>query len=101
MLRARTALPHAAMRVGFADAAFAGVMNTLCPEDAEAQSGFKWNPYALGTIAFLQGDREALERPEKALSQAAQDRDSTLRTKALARRGQCFDQPCRAAYACR
>lgn len=87
---------------GQTDAAIAGAMKTLRPDDAEAKSPFKWNAYALGTVAFLRGDRAALEQQRAALAKAAEDEPANgPNVKSLSRLSQCFGQPYRVAYRCK
>lgn len=74
---------------------------TLRPAEGAQASGFDWNDYANATIAFLQGDRRALQTSRDRLAIAADKMEFNVpNLRAVDRLLQCFGQPYKAAYAC-
>ena len=96
---------HAAQalaRAGDSTRAIEVARQTRRPQAAEADSEFQWNAYVDATVAFLQGDREALEAHRRQL--AAASARSALNRPNLAsveRLQRCFGQPYKQAYRCR
>jgi hypothetical protein len=75
---------------------------TRRPDAGEAVSEFQWNAYVDATIAFLQGDRSALDKNHNHLAAAsaksAMNRPNLVSVERLQR---CFGQPYKQAYSCR
>ncbi|MBW8758400.1 MAG: hypothetical protein JF586_12380 [Burkholderiales bacterium] len=64
-------------------------------------SGFDWNDYANATIAFLQGDKPALQATHDRLAAAATKNESNQpNLRSTDRLLRCFGQPYKIAYAC-
>ncbi len=81
--------------------AIAAARATLRPQDSDAGSGFDWNDYANATIAFLQGDRAALDASRAKLAAAAEKAAfNGPNLKAVDRLARCFGQPYKVAYSC-
>lgn len=74
---------------------------TLRPEASEADAEFQWNVYVNATIAFLQGDGEALKRHREHLAVASAkfpiNRPNLV---SVDRLQQCFGKPYKEAYSC-
>jgi len=82
--------------------AIAAARATLRPEGSDASSGFDWNDYANATIAFLQGDKAALEANRARLAAAAEKSEFNLpNLKSVDRLVRCFGQPYKVAYQCK
>ena len=74
---------------------------TLRPPHADDSSGFDWNDYANATIAFLQGDRPALQKSRDLLAAAAQKSEfNQPNLRSADRLLRCFGQPYKIAYEC-
>lgn len=81
--------------------AIAAARATLRPAGSDAGSGFDWNDYADATIAFLQGDRTALDASRAKLAAAAETSGfNTPNLKSVDRLARCFGQPYKLAYEC-
>ncbi len=81
--------------------AIAATRATLRPEGSDAGSGFDWNDYANATIAFLQGDRAALDASRAKLAAATEKSEfNGPNLKAVDRLVRCFGQPYKVAYSC-
>ncbi len=81
--------------------AIAATKQTLRPPGSDRDSGFDWNDYANATIAFLQGDRPALELNRERLAAAAKvARINEVNLRAVDRLARCFGQAYKAAYDC-
>jgi hypothetical protein len=94
---------HAQMEAmaGQTDAAMTTARATLRNQRDDEKSVFRWNPYVLGTTAFLSRDLQGLETQRAMLARAAEASDMNLpNAKALARLKACFDRPYREATAC-
>lgn len=88
-------------RAGHTAEAVAAARATLRPEGSDAGSGFDWNDYANATIAFLQGDRAALDANRARLAAAAGKSEfNAPNLKSVDRLARCFDQPYKVAYSC-
>lgn len=82
-------------------AAIAATRATLRPPHSDDESGFDWNDYADATVAFLQGDRAALQASRARLAQAlATSEFNGPNLKAVDRLERCFGQPYKVAYDC-
>jgi len=80
--------------------AIAAARQTLRSDDDDA-SGFDWNDYANATIAFLQGDRPALQASRDRLAAAvAKSEFNQPNLRSTDRLLRCFGQPYRIAYEC-
>jgi hypothetical protein len=74
---------------------------TLRPTELELKSGFHWNPYALGFVAFMERDKRVLERNVAKLREVvATEPKNALNLASLRRLLACFDLPYQAASAC-
>ena len=88
-------------RAGQTAEAIAATRQTLRPPHGGDDSGFDWNDYADATIAFLQGDRAALQASRDRLaSAAAKSPFNAPNLKAVDRLERCFGQPYKIAYDC-
>lgn len=86
---------------GRTDDAIAAARATLRPQGSDADSGFDWNDYADATIAFLQGDRAALDASRAKLAAAAEKSEfNGPNLKAVDRLSRCFGQAYKVAYNC-
>jgi hypothetical protein len=75
--------------------------STLRSEEAESRSEFKWNEYALGVIAFLEGRKEELQRHADKLAESATKQAMNAPNYASLRRLlSCFGQPYAVASTC-
>lgn len=73
--------------------------NTL--RGGEDASGFDWNDYANATIAFLQGDKPALQASrERLAAAAARQAFNQPNLRSTDRLLRCFGQPYKVAYDC-
>lgn len=74
---------------------------TLRPAGSDAGSGFDWNDYANATIAFLQGDKAALDANRAKLAAATEQSEfNGPNLKSVDRLARCFGQPYKVAYEC-
>jgi hypothetical protein len=74
---------------------------TLRPAHSDDQSGFDWNDYANATIAFLQGDKPALQKSRDLLAAAVQKSEfNQPNLRSTDRLLRCFGQPYKRAYDC-
>jgi hypothetical protein len=74
---------------------------TLRPDEVESNSDFRWNFYALGVIAFLEGSREELERNANKLAEnTAKEPLNSPNLASLRRLLSCFGQPYSVASTC-
>jgi hypothetical protein len=81
--------------------AIAAARTTLRPPHSDDDSGFDWNDYANATIAFLEGDKAALQASRAKLAEAtAKSEFNGPNMKAVDRLERCFGQPYKIAYAC-
>jgi hypothetical protein len=81
--------------------AIAAARQTLRPPGGDDESGFDWNDYANATIAFLQGDKAALQASHDLLAAATSKADiNQPNLKAVERLQRCFGQPYDVAYSC-
>jgi hypothetical protein len=88
-------------KAGRTDEAIAAARATLRPPHADDASGFDWNDYANATIAFLQGDRPALQASRDALAAAAAKAEfNQPNLRSADRLLRCFGQAYRVAYEC-
>ena len=88
-------------RAGQTAEAIAATRQTLRPPRGSDDSGFDWNDYADATIAFLQGDKPALQASRALLAGAAAKSEFNLpNLKAVDRLERCFGQPYKIAYDC-
>ncbi len=88
-------------QAGRTNEAIAAARATLRPAGSDAGSGFDWNDYANATIAFLQGDRPALQAARDRLAEAvAKSEFNQPNLNSTDRLLRCFGQPYKAAYAC-
>lgn len=88
-------------RAGNTAEAIAAARATLRPEGSDGDSGFDWNDYANATIAFLQGDRAALDADRAKLATAAEKSEfNAPNLKSVDRLARCFGQPYKVAYSC-
>lgn len=75
---------------------------TLRAEESEAKGEFQWNEYVNAMIAFLQGDRESLQRHRDRLALATNTYPINQPNLASVERLQrCFGKPYKVAYSCR
>ena len=77
---ANASMPNRALRY------FRRSLNPIQP----ASSGFDWNTYVLGVIAFFERDREVLLQKMSVL-RASPDPGNQMNGRALARMNKCFD----------
>ena len=81
--------------------AIAAARTTLRPPHSDDSSGFDWNDYAEATIAFLQGDRSALQASRAKLAQAMEKSEfNGPNLKSVDRLERCFGKPYKIAYDC-
>lgn len=81
--------------------AIAAARTTRRPDGGDADSGFDWNDYVDATIAFLQGDRAALDASRAKLAAATEKAEfNGPNLKAVDRLARCFGQPYKVAYSC-
>ena len=81
--------------------AIAAARATLRPAGSDDASGFDWNDYANATIAFLQGDRAALQANRDRLAEAVAKSEMNLpNLRSADRLLRCFGQAYKIAYAC-
>jgi len=75
---------------------------TRHPDAAEAAAEFQWNACVDATIAFLQGDRRALDEQHERLAQAtARAEINRPNLVSVDRLQRCFGRPYKQAYLCR
>lgn len=95
---------HQAQMEAFAGrtaSAVANALATLREPGEDAQSPFRWNPYVLGTVAFLQQDLKALAAQREELARAATaDPMNRPNARVLDRLSACFGKPYQEAYSC-
>ena len=88
-------------KAGDTAAAIDAARLTLRPPPSDAASGFDWNDYANGTIAFFQGDKVSLLSARGRLAEAAANAEVNLpNLKSIDRLLRCFGQPYKIAYSC-
>jgi len=88
-------------RSGQTAEAIAATRQTLRPPHSDDDSGFDWNDYATATIAFLQGDKPALQASRALLAGATANSEFNLpNLKAVDRLERCFGKPYKVAYDC-
>ncbi len=88
-------------RSGRTAEAIEATRQTLRPPHSDDDSGFDWNDYANATIAFLQGDKQALRANRARLLEAAARSSFNLPNLETANRlVNCFGQPYKIAYDC-
>ena len=88
-------------KAGQTDEAIAAARATLHPPHGDDASGFDWNDYVDATIAFLQGDKPALQKGRDLLAAAAQQSEFNLpNLRSADRLLRCFGQPYKRAYDC-
>ena len=81
--------------------AIAAARSTLRAPHGDDDSGFDWNDYANATIAFLQGDKPALQQSRDLLAAAVRKSEFNLpNLRSADRLLRCFGQPYKRAYAC-
>ena len=81
--------------------AIAAARATLHPAGSDDASGFDWNDYASATIAFLQGDRTALQANRDRLAEAAAKSGMNQpNLRSADRLLRCFGQAYKIAYSC-
>ena len=82
--------------------AIAAARGTLRPARSDSDDdGFDWNDYANATIAFLQGDKAALQESRERLAAAVRKSEFNLpNLRSADRLLRCFGQPYRRAYDC-
>jgi hypothetical protein len=81
--------------------AIAAARETLRPPHGDDASGFDWNDYADATIAFLQGDKAALQASHDLLAAAVSKSEfNQPNLKSVERLQRCFGQPYKVAYSC-
>ena len=107
---ARQAHPHPVLawhraqmlaRSGQTSDAIAAARGTLHPAGADDASGFDWNDYANATIAFLQGDKAALQANRDRLAEAAATSEMNRpNLRSADRLLRCFGQAYKIAYVC-
>jgi hypothetical protein len=86
-------------RAGRTDDAIAAARQTLRGDIDD--SGFDWNDYANATIAFLQGDKPALQDSRDRLAAAvARSEFNQPNLRSTDRLLRCFGQPYKVAYEC-
>lgn len=74
---------------------------TLRPPHSDDSTGFDWNDYANATIAFLQGDREALQVSRDRLAEAAEKMAfNQPNLHSVDRLLRCFGRSYKVAYSC-
>ena len=74
---------------------------TLHPAGSDDASGFDWNDYANATIAFLQGDKPALQQSRDLLAAAVRKSEFNLpNLRSADRLLRCFGQSYKRAYEC-
>jgi hypothetical protein len=105
---ARQAHPHPVLawhraqmlaRAGKTADAVAAARKTL--RSGDDASGFDWNDYAIATIAFLQGDKPALQASRDRLAAAAEKQEfNQPNLRSTDRLLRCFGQPYKLAYDC-
>jgi hypothetical protein len=79
--------------------AIVAARQTLRADDDD--SGFDWNDYANATIAFLQGDKPALQASRDRLAAAvAKSEFNVPNLRSADRLLQCFGRPYKVAYSC-
>ena len=88
-------------KAGSTTEAIAAARTTLRPPHSDDDSGFDWNDYANATIAFLQGDKMALQASRDALAAAAAKSEfNQPNLRSADRLLRCFGQPYKTAYEC-
>lgn len=81
--------------------AIAAARATLHPAGSDGASGFDWDDYANATIAFLQGDKAALQANRDRLADAAARSDMNQpNLRSADRLLRCFGQAYKIAYSC-
>lgn len=95
---------HSAQMYAFAGSvskAITVARTTLRREEVDSSSPFRWNPYVLGTIAFLERNRDQLEHQLAVLAAAAEAfPHNRPNHAALLRLLRCFEQSYLKAYSC-
>jgi hypothetical protein len=88
-------------RSGRTAEAIEATRQTLRPPHSDDDSGFDWNDYASATIAFLQGDKPALQKHRDLLAAAASKSEfNQPNLRSTDRLLRCFGQPYKIAYSC-
>lgn len=87
--------------LGESQAAAALMRLSLVPDELESRSAFKWNSYALATVAFLEGDKDSFEKLLQEHRNAARaDAANQTNLEVLERLRRCWGQPYMRAYGC-